>query len=422
MARLDEAFWREQESRHQSLEQPCCTQSNISWSLVDLPGDLVVVIHGESDCLNCFFHHLGRNTTSYYSTRLTERQLIAGDTGPPLRRLLELIVREREPEAVFVLGTCPVELIGDPFEQVVAEVARESGVAMRALRTHGLALMSQAACQDWLYAELAGLEPLEGSSERALNLVGLPYAPAYPEAERLLSAVGVRINGCYPNGTSLRTWRSVSNATTSFVVDRGMFPQLVARLGGWQQRIVDVPLPVGLEPTRRFYRTIAAAFGSTAAMDEALEPMLDSCRRQLEATRRRVAGRRLAACVRMGKTHRTDRLAYDGLGELPLLQSVGFEITLFVQGPPEPTERARFAERLSQLGYGDVPFEVFEGPWKLGERLAAGGFELALLSDVARNVVEEAGVQMLAAGTFRPLLSGMPANLRLIERVVEALA
>jgi len=421
MAGGDDAFWREQEARPQKLEQPCCTQSNISWSLVDMPGDLAVVVHGESDCLNCFFRHLGRSTTSYYSTRLSERQLIGGDTGQPLRRLLRLIVRQRRPEAVLVLGTCPIEIIGDPFEAVVDEVSRDSGIPMRALRTHGLALMSQARSQDWLCSELAELSAAEPPGERIVNIVGLPRSADRVEMKRLLAAAGLEVNGCYPNGTSIAEWRAIRRAPASFVVDREMFPRLCGTLAGWGQRLVDVPLPVGVEPTARFYRAVAEAFGVRPELDRMLDPQLEDLQAGCDRLAARAHGRRLAICVRMVKTHRSDRLAYDGLGELPMLRSFGFDIGILVQGPPEDAARARFAQRLDELGYSDVSFDVFEGPWKLGERLRRGGFVIAVMSDVAQNVVEQAGIRMIFTGDLQPLLAGMHRNMRLIGQVLDDL-
>ena len=62
LAARDEAFWRRQEKRRErGMGQPCCTQSGVSWSMIDVPGDFAVVVHGEYDCTNCFHHHIGRS-------------------------------------------------------------------------------------------------------------------------------------------------------------------------------------------------------------------------------------------------------------------------------------------------------------------------------------------------------------------------
>lgn len=420
LAHDDEEFWRDQELRRQHLGQPCCTQSNMSWSLIDIPGDLCVVIHGESDCLNCFFHHHGARAPDYFSTRLSEKQLIMGDTRAPLRRLLELIAKERAPEAVLVLGTCPVEVIYDDFEPVVRDVSRETGIPMIPLRTHGLSLVSLISCQDWLYATLASLGGSAAATHDEINLVGLPPGPESREVGRLLGELGVTVGGLYPHGASLASWRRIARARRSFVVDQTMLPRLSALLAGYGQQPENVPLPLGLYHTERFYQLIADRMGVASERVEAtLQPEIDRHVPSYVALRERVAGRKLALCIRMLKTHRADLLAYEGLTALELLRGLGFELRILVQGPPEEEARRSFATRLTELGYGDVPFDVFRGPWELGELLRAGGFDVAVMSDVARNVVEGAGVQMIPSQAWRPLFAGMNANFELLSQVAD---
>ena len=99
----DEQFWKKQQRRRdRQLGQPCCTQSGMSWSMIDMPGNFAVVIHGEYDCVNCFHHQRGQSAIQYYSTRLTEAQLTTGRTEEPLRRCLELIAERQQPEGVVV--------------------------------------------------------------------------------------------------------------------------------------------------------------------------------------------------------------------------------------------------------------------------------------------------------------------------------
>ncbi|MCA9532050.1 MAG: hypothetical protein KC593_00165 [Myxococcales bacterium] len=421
IAEDDEAFWRQQELRRQQLGQPCCTQSNMSWAMVDLVGNVSVVIHGESDCLNCFFHHQGRLAVDYYSTRLSEHQLIMGDTRAPLRRLLELIAKERRPEVVIVLGTCPVEVIYDDFEPVVRAVSQETGVPMIALRTHGLSLTSQIACQDWLYATLAGFEPPDaGAQRRGVNLVGLPAGVGPGELTRVLGELGIAVNGVYPNQKEFAHWRRIGLAERSFMVDRTTLPRLCAVIEEHGQRVDEVPLPIGLYHTERFYGLIASRMGvDDERVAACLRPLIEEHAPAHRALRERVRGRRLALCIRMHKSHQSDLLAYEGLTSLELLRGAGFDVHILVQGPPEERARRSFAGRLAELGYGDVPFDIFRGPWELGEQLRIGGFDVAVMSDFARNVVERAGIPWISIQRWQPLFSGMAENLRMLNRAVD---
>jgi len=414
-----EAFWRQQERRRQTLGQPCCTQSNMSWSLIDMEGDFCVVIHGESDCLNCFFHHNGRRAVDYYSTRLSETQLVSGHTLEPLRHLLQLLATERRPAAVIVLGTCPVEVISDPFEPVVHEVSAATGVPMVALRTHGLTLMRLVECQDWLYATLAGLgEPPE--QRHGVNLIGLPPGAASEEARQVLEAAGVTVNGLYPNQTRFDAWQRIHHATHSFVVDSSTVPRLTEALRSGGQQVHDVPVPIGLYQTGRYYGLVGDRLGCTEAVQAATAAVARAHDDAWLALKARLTGRVVALCIRMLKTHRTDLLAYEGLGPLELLRGLGMEVVVLVQGPPEARET--FRARLEALGHADLRMEVFRGPWELGVVATDVGADAVVCSDVARKVVEEAGLPMISSSAWRPFYAGIPHNLELLAGLADTWA
>ncbi len=416
----DEIFWRAQEKRRRELGQPCCTQSNMSKALYHLRGNFSVVIHGEHDCLNCFFHHVGPRGVDFFSSRLTERDLVMGTTGPPLRKLLNLLSTKRKAEVVIVLGTCPVEVAYDPFESVVEEVSDQTGVPMIALRTHGLSLMNQSECQDWLYASLAGLPQLGGPRRTgSVSLIGLP--PDLGELEDLLAAMGLSLGAAYPQSATLEDWRRIGNSDHCFVVDQSMYGGLTEVLRGYGSEVSEVPLPIGLGPTRSFYTALArAAGGMNPAAQEILDGHVAVLLEPMARTRERVAGKRLAYCVRMLNTARADKLAYSGLGEAEFLRDLGFELEILVQGPPEEEAREQYARRIAALGFGDLPMRVFGGPAWLGEQLRDGAFDLALVGDFARNVVESEGIPLLTSGDFVPFFAGMRHNLARLDAVAEA--
>lgn len=390
----------------------------MSWALFDMPGNFAVVIHGEGDCLNCFFHHQGQSGARYYSSRLTDSQITLGDTQRPLGHLLRLIAAEQRPEAVIVLGTCPVEVIGDRFEVIVEQVSAETGVPMVPLHTHGLALMPLHRVQDWLYATLAGLPQHPRDAQRGINLLGLPPSRDPAELRSVLSALGAEIHGSWPDRVALGGWRRITHAEACYAADRSMYKKLARVLSGAGQPVVDVPMPLGVARTTAFYRAIAAHRSAEDRLEAAIAPRRDALSGAVAAFRARAAGRKVALCVRMLKTHRADLLAYGGLSAHAMLTELGFTVEVLIQGPTEETALAGYAKHLERHGLGGVPFVPFPGPWKLGEVLTAGGFDGAIMSDVARNVVEQAGVPWVSSGALRPLYAGMPANLSLLERLL----
>jgi hypothetical protein len=456
----DEAFWQRQEARKRGLlGQPCCTQSNMSWAMMDVPGEFAVVVHGEFDCLNCFHHHLGPSPHRFFSTRLSDHQITTGDTQRPLGHLLRLIVKERAPKAIVVLGTCPVEVIGDRFEVVAEAVAAETGTPILALHTSGLKLSSLTDCQDWLFDSLASLPqgeavdqgwyarasdaamdvvlsdatlsvdrshalharlaalppPASAGRERRLNLVGLPEPDLEPV--EVLGDLGLTVNGFYPHGASLEAWRSIGRAEATFAVDVDVWPRFARRLTeDHRQDLASVALPIGVGATERFYRTVAARFGAEDRVAAALGERLERARADVAAFRATHGGARLGMAIRMLNTFQVDRIAQEGLGELEHLRECGFAVTLLVQGPAE--EGPRFEARLRDRGV-DVPVRTFPGPFGLGEALASGGYDAALVPDSSRNTARRAGLPMISSRSLRPWLSGVGPNLRVLADLVD---
>ncbi len=367
----------------------------MSWSLIDIPGNFAVVIHGEFDCVNCFHHHVGRSAANYYSTRLTEAQLTSGETGPPLRRCLELIAAQRRPDAVLVLGTCPVEVIGDRFEMVVSAVSAETDIPMLPLHTSGLQLTSQGAMLDWLYSTLVALGQDPEPIHNRVNLVGLPRLDA--QCRQILVALDLTANPQFPEVTDFADWRSIGRAQATLSVDSAMTPQLTDTLATLGQRVVDVPYPLGVAQTLAVYEALARV--SNRSLPPLTEPEVAT----------RFAGRSAAVGVRMMSTYGTRQLAHGGMAEARALQELGFAVTLVVQGAPESAKV--FAATLAKLG-ADFPFRIFPGPWALAEHLV--GHDLCILSDSSRQEAQAAGVPMLASGALRPWWSGVADNIAML--------
>lgn len=457
----DEAFWQKQQKRREKqMGQPCCTQSGMSWTMIDMPGNFAVVIHGEFDCVNCFHHHIGRSAVNYYSTRLTEEHLTNGRTEGPLRECLALIAKEQAPEIVIVLGTCPVEVIGDQFGPVVEDMSRKTGIPMIAIRTSGLALSSQKQMLDWLFRTLAtlpeappvdrrwqrevallsmealfehhasntgiaalkarfgGLASTPEADPLRVNLIGTPgTGGVVPEPIVVLAGAGIEVNGQYPEGASITEWRAIRHATHSFVVDTGMFPRLMKVLAGHGQSLHEIPLPIGLSGSLAFYESVGVASGRTTEIREAIAPWVAPAQASVGAFVAEHGGLRLAVAIRMLNNYRTEVLAYDGLGELPALIELGFEIELLVQGPPEADAQAAFRETLDKRGC-TLPFSVFPGPYALADMLRQGRYDLCVVADSSRDAAHQAGVPMLSTRELAPWLGGVEANVAHVRRAL----
>jgi nitrogenase molybdenum-iron protein alpha/beta subunit len=457
----DEAFWKTQEKKVQgAMGQPCCTLSGISTWLMAMEGQFAVIVHGEDECAACF-RHVGPSNFRFFCTGLTEHHFVTGETAGPLRRCLELVAEEVDPDAILVLGACPIEVIGDRFETVVDEArARYPDIPMVALHTSGLGVGSQSAMLDWLFSTLATFRvpaPMDGrwhrdlgvltedllrsfhsgdphamsraheaaaalrpqptpAPDRCLNLIGLPKrSGGRAEYDDVVDEVGLTVVSNFPHDASFRDWGAITYAKASFVADTTLYPRLMTTLREAGQEIVSIPLPVGLSQTDAFYTAIGETFGCLDAIRAATAKRREVAAAHIERIKSRWGGMRLAMGLRMLNNYSADQLAYGGMGDLAALVELGFDMTLLVQGPPE--KRDRFQAMFDRLGM-NYPFKVFPEPWNMSEHLTAGGFQVAYLADHCRAEARKAGVPMIVSRDFEPFYSGVAGNLEHLERTL----
>lgn len=459
----DEVFWQKQEQRIQgALGQPCCTLSGIGDGLIKLPGNFAVIVHGEDECAACF-RHIGPSTPNFFSVGLTEREFVVGETKEPLQRCLRLVAEEVAPDAIFILGACPVEVIGDRFETYVAEVQKDfPDIPMVPLHTSGLKVGSQAAMLDWMFSSLASLagrpaidpqwkrtmgdvglemltahvrddvDAMEHARDRAtrlspvraldaskcLNFLGLPrtgFRGGRLEHIDMLSACGLQLVSSFPYQVTFDDWLSITHAKATFVVDRSLYPKLVKTLEKKGQLVVEVPLPTGVEQTAEFYRIIAKTYGVEDAMEKAIAAPLAEAEAEIAAFRARHAGLQVAMGLRMNNNYQSDQLAYQGLGDFKAFEELGFDMTLLVQGPPD--RRERIAKLFAARGITQ-PFDMFPEPWTLSKYLDKTKYQVAYLADHCRTEARKAGVPMVVNRAFEPFFNGVGANLRHLERAL----
>ncbi len=458
----DELFWQEQERKIQgALGQPCCTLSGISAGLIKMSGHFAVVVHGEDECASCF-RHIGPSTVNFFCTGLTEREFVTGETAEPLRRCLRLVAAEVAPDAIFVLGACPVEVIGDRFETVVAAVGLEyPDIPMIAMHTSGLKVGSQSAMLDWMFSTLASLPvrppsddgwfrqlgyvgyglysaavdgdapqldtllrhvavaPVVPERDTCINLIGAPKRSAgsgqFPEYERIAAAAGLRVLSNYPHAASLDKWRAVKFARASFVVDRSLYPKFIGVLEAAGQDVVEVPLPTGVAQTETFYRAIGKVTGNEAQIEAAIAEPRDRAAALLEKFRARYGGLKVALGMRMVNNYEADQVAFHGLGDYLALAEFGFDVTVLVQGPPDKHEK--FQKMFDNRGIR-FPFEMFADPWMLSDHLSGGRFDVAYLADHCRPEARKAGVPMIAGRDLAAWFEGVGDNVQHVERTL----
>jgi nitrogenase molybdenum-iron protein alpha/beta subunit len=397
------------------LAQPGCAMTGFLFLLAGTFPGVAVVIFGERDCANAMPRLDSPLSASsrfnVFTVALRESDTVVGTSADRLRECLRAVARHRRPRAIIVLSTCLSEMIGADPEPACREVEAESGVPVIPLKTGGLRPRTQAGIQDWVTRTLAtrlrsNRPPVPGG----VNLVGYRTEPPpdprlrrhvfRAEARRTLRAMGLERVSVVPLGATPSDWADLHRASLTVVSDRSVFADLVPLLESPTHPVLEVPPPMGVEGTDRFWRAVAAATGRDAGPVLAASPERAAAVAARDAARARWSGRRLAYGIGSHHNFHPDQLAQEGLGDLPLLAELGFDIELVIQERDRPEAHERIRRTLAAVGV-DLPYHLFYEPAVLAPVLQAGRFDLAYVPDFLADQAARAGVPLVPFGSLQ---------------------
>ncbi len=415
------------------LAQHGCAMTGFIFQLSGMPGRLSLVIFGERDCANAM-PRLRAKTASdpewnVFSVGLQESDVVSGSAEERLAQCLRAVASDPggAPEGILVLSTCLSDMIGADPVPVCRAIEQETGVRIVPVATSGLRLRTQAEVGDWVARTMVtefgrGGEP----DSAAVNLIGYSTDPAErPEYQRwtfqaevaeALRPAGLRLNAQAPIGASLEDWRNLPLAGLSVVVDRAMYADLLARIERPGHRVVEMGQPYGLARTDAFYHAIAQATGRSL---EAGLAALDARRAAVEAlaqARERFAGRRLAYGIGSHHNFRPDDLASEGLGALPLMIEMGFDVEIVIQERDRPDVHERIRRNLAAMGV-DLPYRLFYEPAVLAPALAEGRFDVGYLSDFLMGQAAQVHLPTVPLGHLLPGYRGVARAVAQFSRV-----
>jgi hypothetical protein len=382
------------------LAQEACAYQAASALLLDLRGELLVLIHGDVDCVNVLPQTLARShglAERFFSTNLSDADLSSGASEQRLREALLLLAREKAPRLLIVLTTCSTVLIGDDVAGIVDAASGETGIPMVAVKTHGLRPRSPAEIIDQVYALLVqGAAPSDRDRARRLNLVGFRMtAREHAELTAGLQAQGLTIHATLNDRATLDDFGAAGGAAWNVMPGPDQLLDFQARARArLDQGHVEIPLPFGLTATDTFYARITGELlgRAPAGFEEARARAVAAT----EAFRARHAADAPRLAFNLGSlaTYDLRRLAQEGLAELPLFEELGFEITLLVQGPADDANQARVGRALATLGV-DHPYVVFPDPGRLAALPELMGAALFFGARLLRQQVDTAGVPFI---------------------------
>ncbi len=393
------------------LAQYACSMTGFAFQCAWLAGDLSVVIFGERDCTNAF----PRLTTAlgaseewtFYTAALQEDHVIAGAAEARLEDCLRAVAEQGRP--ILVLSTCLSEMIGADPVPVCRRVEADTGIRIVPVRTSGLVPRTQAEVMDWLAEVLWREFGDRGTPDPcAVNFVGYQTRPPpgpkvdsvafRGELTAILRRLGLQFNAAVPAGARFRDWQALPLGGLTMVAERAMYDRLCALIEGPDRRVVEAPPPKGLAGTDAFYEAVARHAGRKMSPRDF--PERQAALEALRQARERFSGRRLAYGLGSHHNFEASQLVADGLGDLPLLQEMGFEVVLVIQERDRPDVHDRIRRNLTALGV-DLPYHLFYEPAVLAPILEESGAEVAYLSDFLSDQADRVGIPMVRLGRIQ---------------------
>ncbi len=418
------------------LAQECCSYQASTELLMRLKGHLAVIIHSDRDCSNVLPKTGGRvplgDGYRFLCTNMKEDELVTGQGNAKLRRAIEVVHEAQKPDLIVVLSTCPTVMIGDNVKNVVRKAGKDLGINAVAELTNGLRPKSPAEVVDDLYALLCrGARPSPGGTDLSMriNLIGIDLGPGErSEIETALESMGLTINAVLNQDASLDQFLAVRDAKWN--AHPG--PHLMLNFDEqsrdkFGQEAIEVPLPFGVTATDSFYARIAAAVGldpaacgaATANLRAAASAALDGYRERLHARIRKEKNRPPRCAFNVGSVRSFDlrTLAHEEMGELPFIDELGIERTIFIQGPQDAANRDRTTGVLRELGITD-PFVVFPDPGSLAKHIKPGEFDVFVGADFLADQLSKLNLPLINKFQLRLGYGGVAHNLALLDAAI----
>lgn len=394
------------------LAQEACSYQAMTQLLMRMRGRLTVLIHSDRDCSNVLPKTGGRIHSDqgykFLCTNLREDEIVTGQGNAKLRRAIELVTEAYHPDLLVILSTCPTVMIGDNIKQVSRKAAKDLGVRISAELTHGLKPKSPAEIVDDCYTMLcrSAAEPQHLERARRVNLVGVNLDDSEQlEIEQGLAQLGLTLNVVLSERADLSAFLRVADAGYNIHPGPNMlleFDKLCAER--WQMTAIEVPLPVGVRASDRFWQAIAQATASETPI--AGHPLAQSRAQAVAAITEFETGpfaqardehNRTPRCAyNVGSVRSFDlrRIALEELGDLPFFEELGFDCALFIQGPLDAGNIERTRGVLSQMGV-EHPFVIFPDPGGLARWLRPGDFDVFFGADFLRDQLTKLNLPLL---------------------------
>lgn len=231
-----------------------------------------------------------------FGTAIMEEKDLAGltDANDELDRIVtQLIARRPDIKLLFLVGSCPSEVIKLDLSRAALRLSKRFMPQVRVLSYTGSGLettftQGEDACLASLVPEL----PASTSTETSLLVVGSLADVVEDQFIRIFDALGIKSVQFLPprNSASLPS----VGPNTKFLLAQPFLADTARELENRGATRLAAPFPLGVEGTTAWLRAAADAFGVDAALfDKVTQPARSRAERALENFRQDLAGRRI---------------------------------------------------------------------------------------------------------------------------------
>lgn len=206
------------------------------------------------------------SSVSLPSTNMLEKEVVFGGTEK-LRTTVQGAIDIIDADAYFVLTGCTAGIIGDDIVSVTEEF-QDKGYSVYPIETPGFVGDSNLGYETvWTTMINQVIEEDVPKDDKLVNIFGIiPYhdpfwSGALEEIDRILSALGLKVNTFFTKHQGIETIRKCSGAALNIIINPWLFKGLAKKM---EQKFgipsIRVPgLFVGATDTTKFVRQVAEA-------------------------------------------------------------------------------------------------------------------------------------------------------------------
>ncbi|MCL5999079.1 MAG: nitrogenase associated protein [Chloroflexi bacterium] len=267
---------------------------------------MVPVIHGPKGCTysvasaykmrGCEYRGVPLEPTT--CTAQNETDVVYGGEGKLLEAVKEADQRYR-PDLIVILSCCCSGITGDDVETVAQTAAREVNARVLAIRSEGFGGDFRSGYEDAFKVLMGLMEPRREVMKGTINIIGAREGPTYTEwvqdlneLERLVQAIGARVNGVLCGGCTVEQIRKAPSAemNASWCYDWGQ------KLGDLMEQRFGLPYartgqPYGPAATEEWIMGVATPLGLAEQAREVIRHELAAVSGELDTLRRSFDGR-----------------------------------------------------------------------------------------------------------------------------------